>query len=142
AAQQAINHNCGDLGHLLGKENDLALIIDGETLKYALRFEIQKKFLDLALSCRAVLCCRLSPLQKAEIVDLVKKHEEAITLAVGDGANDVGMIRMAHVGVGISGNEGMQATNNSDYSIAQVSAVGHQLVMGDVDEFHLPLRCT
>ncbi|XP_048657197.1 phospholipid-transporting ATPase IB [Marmota marmota marmota] len=119
AAQQAINHNCGDLGNLLGKENDLALIIDGETLKYALRFEIQKKFLDLALSCRAVLCCRLSPLQKAEIVDLVKKHEEAITLAVGDGANDVGMIRMAHVGVGISGNEGMQATNNSDYSIAQ-----------------------
>ncbi|XP_077871790.1 phospholipid-transporting ATPase IB-like isoform X5 [Ictidomys tridecemlineatus] len=119
AAQQTINHNCGDLGNLLGKENDLALIIDGETLKYALRFEIQKKFLDLALSCRAVLCCRLSPLQKAEIVDLVKKHEEAITLAVGDGANDVGMIRMAHVGVGISGNEGMQATNNSDYSIAQ-----------------------
>ncbi|XP_077651608.1 phospholipid-transporting ATPase IB-like [Urocitellus parryii] len=117
--QQAINHNCGDLGNLLGKENDLALIIDGETLKYALRFEIQKKFLDLALSCRAVLCCRLSPLQKAEIVDLVKKREEAITLAVGDGANDVGMIRMAHVGVGISGNEGMQATNNSDYSIAQ-----------------------
>uniref|UniRef100_A0A8C9Q3V0 Phospholipid-transporting ATPase n=1 Tax=Spermophilus dauricus TaxID=99837 RepID=A0A8C9Q3V0_SPEDA len=54
----SINHNCGDLGNLLGKENDLALIIDGETLKYALRFEIQKKFLDLALSCRAVLCCR------------------------------------------------------------------------------------
>ncbi|MBZ3872187.1 Phospholipid-transporting ATPase IB [Sciurus carolinensis] len=119
ATQQIIDYNCGDLGNLLGKENDLALIIDGETLKYALRFEIQRKFLDLALSCRAVLCCRLSPLQKAEIVDLVKKREGAITLAVGDGANDVGMIRMAHVGVGISGNEGMQATNNSDYSIAQ-----------------------
>lgn len=62
----------------------------------------------------------MSPLQKSEIVDMVKKHVKAITLAIGDGANDVGMIQTAHVGVGISGNEGMQATNSSDYSIAQV----------------------
>lgn len=66
------------------------------------------------------LFCRVSPLQKSEIVDMVKKHVKAITLAIGDGANDVGMIQTAHVGVGISGNEGMQATNSSDYSIAQV----------------------
>lgn len=64
---------------------------------------------------------RVSPLQKSEIVDVVKKRVKAITLAIGDGANDVGMIQTAHVGVGISGNEGMQATNNSDYAIAQVS---------------------
>lgn len=64
----------------------------------------------------------MSPLQKSEIVDMVKKHVKAITLAIGDGANDVGMIQTAHVGVGISGNEGMQATNSSDYSIAQVGA--------------------
>lgn len=70
-----------------------------------------------------VFSSRLSPLQKAEIVDLVKSHVRAITLAIGDGANDVGMIQTAHVGVGISGNEGMQATNNSDYAIAQVSRV-------------------
>lgn len=63
---------------------------------------------------------RVSPLQKSEIVDMVKKHVNAITLAIGDGANDVGMIQTAHVGVGISGNEGMQATNSSDYAIAQV----------------------
>lgn len=68
----------------------------------------------------SVLFCRVSPLQKSEIVDMVKKHVKAITLAIGDGANDVGMIQTAHVGVGISGNEGMQATNSSDYSIAQV----------------------
>lgn len=54
---------------------------------------------------------------------MVKKRVKAITLAIGDGANDVGMIQTAHVGVGISGNEGMQATNNSDYAIAQVSGV-------------------
>ncbi|XP_045834472.1 phospholipid-transporting ATPase IB-like [Meles meles] len=121
ATQQAITRHCEALGTQITKENDLALIIDGETLKYALHSEIKRSFLNLALSCRAVLCCRLSPLQKAEIVDLVKKHVGAITLAIGDGANDVGMIQMAHVGVGISGNEGMLATNNSDYAIAQFS---------------------
>lgn len=57
---------------------------------------------------------------------MVKKRVKAITLAIGDGANDVGMIQTAHVGVGISGNEGMQATNNSDYAIAQVSCVVDQ----------------
>lgn len=70
--------------------------------------------------CLFYFFCRVSPLQKSEIVDMVKKHVKAITLAIGDGANDVGMIQTAHVGVGISGNEGMQATNSSDYSIAQV----------------------
>lgn len=58
---------------------------------------------------------------------MVKKHVNAITLAIGDGANDVGMIQTAHVGVGISGNEGMQATNCSDYAIAQVSGKKIQL---------------
>lgn len=70
---------------------------------------------------------RVSPLQKSEIVDVVKKRVKAITLAIGDGANDVGMIQTAHVGVGISGNEGMQATNNSDYAIAQVRGMVNQL---------------
>uniref|UniRef100_A0A673SX93 Phospholipid-transporting ATPase n=1 Tax=Suricata suricatta TaxID=37032 RepID=A0A673SX93_SURSU len=129
ATQQAINQNCQDLGILLGKENDLALIIDGETLKYAFHPEIKRSFLNLALSCRAVLCCRLSPLQKAEIVDLVKRHVRAITLAIGDGANDVGMIQTAHVGVGISGTEGMQATNSSDYAIAQFSFLLQMLLV-------------
>ena len=69
----------------------------------------------------------MSPLQKSEIVDVVKKRVKAITLAIGDGANEVGMIQTAHGGVGISGNEGMQATNNSDYAIAQVSRVVDQL---------------
>ena len=63
---------------------------------------------------------RVSPLQKSEVVELVKKQVKVITLAIGDGANDVGMIQTAHVGVGISGSEGLQAANSSDYSIAQV----------------------
>lgn len=70
---------------------------------------------------------RVSPLQKSEVVEMVKKQVKVVTLAIGDGANDVSMIQTAHVGVGISGNEGLQAANSSDYSIAQVNhyAVKH-----------------
>uniref|UniRef100_A0A8C2Z5G0 Phospholipid-transporting ATPase n=1 Tax=Cyclopterus lumpus TaxID=8103 RepID=A0A8C2Z5G0_CYCLU len=76
-------------------------------------------FLRLACLCKAVICCRVTPLQKAQVVELVKKHKQAVTLAIGDGANDVSMIKAAHIGVGISGQEGMQAVLSSDYSFAQ-----------------------
>ncbi|ESP01821.1 hypothetical protein LOTGIDRAFT_225116 [Lottia gigantea] len=109
----------GQFGDALGKENDAALVIDGQTLKYALLCDCRKDFLDIALSCKAVICCRVSPLQKAELVELVKTSQKTITLAIGDGANDVGMIQAAHVGVGISGLEGLQAACASDYAIAQ-----------------------
>ncbi|KAM4860181.1 phospholipid-transporting ATPase IB-like isoform 2-T2 [Thomomys bottae] len=141
ATTEMIDQNCHELGCLLGKENDMALIIDGETLKYALDFDIQRKFLNLALSCRTVLCCRMSPLQKAEIVDLVKKHVQAITLAIGDGANDVSMIQTAHVGVGISGNEGMQATNSSDYAIAQFSYLEKLLLVHGAWNYFRVTKC-
>ena len=62
----------------------------------------------MAISCRNVVCCRVTPLQKSEVVELVKAAQLGITLAIGDGANDVGMIQSAHVGVGISGLEGLQ----------------------------------
>nr|XP_033789630.1 phospholipid-transporting ATPase IC [Geotrypetes seraphini]XP_033789640.1 phospholipid-transporting ATPase IC [Geotrypetes seraphini]XP_033789649.1 phospholipid-transporting ATPase IC [Geotrypetes seraphini]XP_033789659.1 phospholipid-transporting ATPase IC [Geotrypetes seraphini]XP_033789667.1 phospholipid-transporting ATPase IC [Geotrypetes seraphini]XP_033789675.1 phospholipid-transporting ATPase IC [Geotrypetes seraphini]XP_033789682.1 phospholipid-transporting ATPase IC [Geotrypetes s len=79
----------------------------------------QKTFVDLACECHAVICCRVTPKQKAMVVDLVKKYKKAVTLAIGDGANDVNMIKTAHIGVGISGQEGMQAVMSSDYSFAQ-----------------------
>uniref|UniRef100_A0A8C7Y887 Phospholipid-transporting ATPase n=1 Tax=Oryzias sinensis TaxID=183150 RepID=A0A8C7Y887_9TELE len=78
-----------------------------------------KKFLSTACACKAVICCRVTPLQKAQVVELIKKHKKAVTLAVGDGANDVSMIKSAHIGVGISGQEGIQAVLASDYSFAQ-----------------------
>ncbi|XP_029066308.1 phospholipid-transporting ATPase IB isoform X2 [Monodon monoceros] len=141
ATRAAITQHCADLGSLLGKENDAALIIDGHTLKYALSFEVRRSFLDLALSCKAVICCRVSPLQKSEIVDVVKKRVKAITLAIGDGANDVGMIQTAHVGVGISGNEGMQATNNSDYAIAQFSYLEKLLLVHGAWSYNRVTKC-
>uniref|UniRef100_A0A8B9FYP6 Phospholipid-transporting ATPase n=1 Tax=Amazona collaria TaxID=241587 RepID=A0A8B9FYP6_9PSIT len=82
---------------------------------------LEKAFVDLATSCQAVICCRVTPKQKALMVQLVKKHKKAITLAIGDGANDVNMIKTADIGVGISGLEGAQAVQCSDYALAQFS---------------------
>ncbi|CAG8604638.1 2225_t:CDS:10 [Paraglomus occultum] len=102
-----------------GRANPLALIIDGRTLEFALEKELEKTFLELATLCKAVVCCRVSPLQKALVVKLVKRHLKAILLAIGDGANDVSMIQAAHVGVGISGLEGLQAARSADVAISQ-----------------------
>ncbi|XP_070973297.1 phospholipid-transporting ATPase IA-like isoform X1 [Oncorhynchus clarkii lewisi] len=137
----ALSHHCGMLGEALHRENDVALVMDGETLKYALSFEVRQYFLDLALSCKAVICCRVSPLQKSEVVDLVKRQVKVITLAVGDGANDVGMIQTAHVGVGISGNEGLQAANSSDYSIAQFKYLRNLLLVHGAWNYNRVSKC-
>ncbi|CAJ1948226.1 unnamed protein product [Sphenostylis stenocarpa] len=94
-----------------GKEGataPLALIIDGTSLVYILEKELQ-----------VVLCCRVAPLQKAGIVDLIKSRTDDLTLAIGDGANDVSMIQMADVGVGICGQEGRQAVMASDFAMGQ-----------------------
>lgn len=98
----------------------IALVIDGKALEHALRPRLRPLFYQVTTLCSSVICCRVSPKQKADIVEFVRHFEpESITLAIGDGANDVGMIQAAHVGVGISGQEGMQAVNSSDYAIGQ-----------------------
>ncbi|XP_016396997.1 phospholipid-transporting ATPase IA-like [Sinocyclocheilus rhinocerous] len=80
--RETLSHHCSMLGDALHKENDFALIIDGKTLKYALTFGARQYFLDLALSCKAVICCRVSPLQKSEVVEMVKKQVKVITLII------------------------------------------------------------
>lgn len=99
--------------------SDFALVINGHSLVHCLKPDLEKMLLDLGCSCKAVICCRVTPLQKALVVDLVKRNKKSITLAIGDGANDVSMIKTAHIGVGISGQEGMQAVLSSDYSFSQ-----------------------
>ncbi|XP_057447952.1 putative phospholipid-transporting ATPase 9 isoform X2 [Lotus japonicus] len=96
-----------------------ALIIDGKSLAYALHDSIKDMFLELAIKCASVICCRSSPKQKALVTRLVKSGTGKTTLAIGDGANDVGMLQEADIGVGISGVEGMQAVMSSDIAIAQ-----------------------
>lgn len=95
------------------------LVIDGFTLRYALDEHLKQKFLLLCKQCKSVLCCRVSPAQKAAVVAMVKTGLDVMTLSIGDGANDVAMIQEADVGVGIAGVEGRQAAMSSDYAIAQ-----------------------
>ena len=76
-------------------------------MKITKNSRVRDEFLDLAMSAHAVVACRVSPKQKAEVVSMVRKKNPSLTtLAIGDGANDVNMITAAHVGVGISGLEG------------------------------------
>jgi phospholipid-translocating ATPase len=101
-------------------KHKFGLVVDGTALKEALQKHHREVFLKIACECSAIICCRTSPLQKAKVVELVKKTKNAMTLAIGDGANDVNMIQMADIGIGIStGREGMQAVMASDYAIGQ-----------------------
>lgn len=63
------------------------------TQAYALECSMELEFLRTACMCKTVICCRVTPLQKAQVVELVKKYKQAVTLAIGDGANDVSMIK-------------------------------------------------
>ncbi|XP_048875352.1 phospholipid-transporting ATPase ID isoform X1 [Brienomyrus brachyistius] len=100
-------------------DGEYGLVINGHSLAFALEKGLELDFLRTANMCKTVICCRVTPLQKAQVVQLVKKYKNAVTLAIGDGANDVSMIKAAHIGVGISGQEGMQAVLSSDFSFAQ-----------------------
>lgn len=123
----------------------LALVVDTGVLESILENDLGELFLQLAQYCKSVICARVSPDQKGQVVSLVRNYKNAITLSIGDGANDVNMIQKvskfclwqlsislyffyyscdnfyikAHVGVGISGQEGLQAVNASDYAIGQ-----------------------
>ncbi|PIA64284.1 hypothetical protein AQUCO_00100040v1 [Aquilegia coerulea] len=118
---------------MIKQENDphaaFALIIEGKTLTYALKDDMKHQFLSLAVACASVICCRVSPKQKALVTKLVKEGSGKTTLAIGDGANDVGMIQEADIGIGISGVEGMQAVMASDYSISQFRFLERLLVV-------------
>mmetsp|Transcript_16351 Transcript_16351/g.27006 ORF Transcript_16351/g.27006 Transcript_16351/m.27006 type:complete len:1552 (+) Transcript_16351:172-4827(+) len=103
-----------------GTHGGRAVIIDGRSLGFVLEHDDNmNKFLAVARTCTSVICCRVSPLQKARVVSMVKQKLRKICLAIGDGANDVGMIQEAHVGVGIMGNEGAQAAQAADYNISR-----------------------
>ncbi|GAA6046641.1 hypothetical protein JCM3770_003092 [Rhodotorula araucariae] len=129
AALEKVNHAQAGLAPLRAdagekiagatKADGFAVVIDGETLRYALDAALKPMFLELTTQCNAVVCCRVSPSQKALTVKLVKEGKNAMTLAIGDGANDVAMIQEAHIGVGIAGLEGAQASMSADYAVGQ-----------------------
>lgn len=99
----------------------MGVVVSGDALQKVFgNDKITPKFIELVEQADVVLACRVSPKQKAEIVQMVRdQHKDAITMGIGDGANDVNMITQAHVGIGIEGLEGMQAARASDYVISQ-----------------------
>ncbi|KAK9368795.1 hypothetical protein V1509DRAFT_64771 [Lipomyces kononenkoae] len=106
-----------------------ALVIDGEALKLVLDDSLKMRFLLLCKQCKAILCCRVSPAQKAAVVKMVKNGLGVMTLAIGDGANDVAMIQAADIGVGIAGEEGRQAVMSSDYAVGQFRFLSRLLLV-------------
>ncbi|XP_039143127.1 putative phospholipid-transporting ATPase 9 [Dioscorea cayenensis subsp. rotundata] len=121
ASKESVIHQITE-GRKMTSSSDtqsFALIIDGKSLAYALEDNVKNLFLQLAVTCASVICCRSSPKQKALVTRLVKEGTGKVTLGIGDGANDVGMLQEADIGIGISGVEGMQAVMSSDVAIAQ-----------------------
>ena len=102
----------GEMLGLLVEAKALGIILENPTFN--------SQFLRISKTAEAVICCRVSPSQKADVVRLIKNDDpEIITLSIGDGANDVSMIREAHIGIGLYGNEGMSAVQSSDFALGE-----------------------
>uniref|UniRef100_A0A667Z5W3 Phospholipid-transporting ATPase n=1 Tax=Myripristis murdjan TaxID=586833 RepID=A0A667Z5W3_9TELE len=110
------------------RKHDCALVISGDSLEVCLRY-YEHEFVELACQCPAVVCCRCSPTQKAQIVRLLQQHTANRTCAIGDGGNDVSMIQAADCGIGIEGKEGKQASLAADFSITQFKHIGRLLMV-------------
>eukprot|EP01122_Echinamoeba_exundans_P017726 TRINITY_DN965_c0_g1_i1.p1 TRINITY_DN965_c0_g1~~TRINITY_DN965_c0_g1_i1.p1 ORF type:complete len:918 (-),score=99.81 TRINITY_DN965_c0_g1_i1:823-3576(-) len=112
----------------LSRTHPLAAVVDGKTLSFILA-DHKECFLSLVRNCVSVICNRVTPLQKAEVVKLVAEGEDAVTLSIGDGGNDVPMIQQAHIGVGIQGREGNQAARAADFAVPQFRHVERLLTV-------------
>jgi phospholipid-translocating ATPase len=110
------------------RKQDCALVVSGESLEVCLQY-YQPEFMELATAAPAVVCCRCSPTQKAQVVQLIQKHSGKRTCAVGDGGNDVSMIQQSDAGIGIEGREGKQASLAGDFSIPQFSYIAKLLLV-------------
>ena len=106
------------LSLLRSKPDSTALLIDGDSLSYYLTHHRQD-FISLAVLLPAVIACRCSPTQKADVASLIRHHTHKRVACIGDGGNDVSMIQAADVGIGIVGKEGRQASLAADFSITQ-----------------------
>ncbi|XP_067888576.1 probable phospholipid-transporting ATPase IIB isoform X2 [Heterodontus francisci] len=110
------------------RKHDCTLVISGDSLEVCLKY-YEHEFVELACQCPAVVCCRCSPTQKAQIVKLLQQHTGKRTCAIGDGGNDVSMIQAADCGIGIVGKEGKQASLAADFSITQFKHIGRLLMV-------------
>lgn len=127
--QEKITSTLVDVGR--GMLAHSVLVVDGHTLGVIEKDESLKiMFYDLAVRMDSVICCRASPSQKASLVKAIRHTvPSSLTLAIGDGSNDIAMIQASHVGIGISGREGLQAARVADYSIAQFRFLSRLLLV-------------
>ncbi len=89
------------------RQENVVIAIEGSVLNVILgNPELENKFFMMSLTAKSVICCRVSPKQKADVVSMYRKRGPWVTLSIGDGANDVSMILEANIGVGIRGKEG------------------------------------
>ncbi|CAE6437407.1 unnamed protein product [Rhizoctonia solani] len=106
---------------------DCCLVIDGESLQLCLN-HFENEFIEIATKLTAVVACRCSPTQKADVARLIRRYTRKRVCCIGDGGNDVSMIQAADVGVGIVGKEGKQASLAADFSVTQFSYLTKLLV--------------
>ncbi|TNY20194.1 putative NEO1-P-type ATPase [Rhodotorula diobovata] len=106
---------------------DCCLVIDGESLQLCIE-HFRQDFIELSTQLSAVVACRCSPTQKADVARLIRAHTRKRVCCIGDGGNDVSMIQAADVGVGIVGKEGRQASLAADFSVNQFSYLTKLLV--------------
>lgn len=111
-----------ELKELFEEEETISVVVDGSTLQLIFSDpKVTDNFFRLCRASKSVVCCRVSPKQKSDIVDNYMNTQSGICIAIGDGANDVPMIMQAHIGVGIRGLEGTQAVRTADFAINQFS---------------------
>mmetsp|Transcript_17647 Transcript_17647/g.17620 ORF Transcript_17647/g.17620 Transcript_17647/m.17620 type:complete len:814 (-) Transcript_17647:47-2488(-) len=107
---------------IMPSDRSKVLVIDGSTLNIVLS-EFRKEFIESACLAPSVVCCRVAPTQKAQIVEALKEFTDKRICSIGDGGNDVGMIQSAHIGIGIEGKEGKQASLAADFSISRFNSL-------------------
>jgi phospholipid-translocating ATPase len=112
---------------MLDTQPNAALLIDGQSLALYLQYH-RDAFISLAVTLPAVIACRCSPTQKADVAHLIRAYTKKRVACIGDGGNDVSMIQAADVGVGIVGKEGRQASLAADFSITQFAHLTKLLV--------------
>ncbi|KAG8849559.1 putative aminophospholipid-translocase [Tulasnella sp. 330] len=113
-------NEASDQLELIESKPDCCLVIDGESLQMYLNL-FKTRFIEAATKLSAVVACRCSPTQKADVARLIRQHTKKRVCCIGDGGNDVSMIQAADVGVGIVGKEGKQASLAADFSVTQFS---------------------
>eukprot|EP00928_Gymnodinium_smaydae_P042814 TRINITY_DN28800_c0_g1_i1.p1 TRINITY_DN28800_c0_g1~~TRINITY_DN28800_c0_g1_i1.p1 ORF type:complete len:1249 (-),score=299.85 TRINITY_DN28800_c0_g1_i1:125-3871(-) len=119
--QELLNNMSSNMSSVNSGGTKEGLVFDGPTLDFALEDPgCRRSLFDLGIRSRAVICARMSPVQKLKVVQLATEQDSStITAAIGDGANDVPMISAAHVGIAVRGKEGTQAVQASDVCISQ-----------------------